>query len=237
MDQKNRLIMGIVIVGLIGIGALIFSAFLSGPDLSHGDRYVLILAIDENEGQSGMGAVDMAFMVHLKDGSIVNYTPVYPGGMRHPSQAAPADLQAQGAGAMLLLHDTLWHAKSTTEIIAGMNHAKEIVEHNTDMKPDAVVAVNTEAIDAVISAAGIPTSLSAADIVRENDQMYGGSMSRGQAVLALVSALSKAATNEASRNVMIQTALDQYSKGNIIMEPSGAFMSLLATKGFDSISG
>ncbi|MCL2115391.1 MAG: DUF4012 domain-containing protein [Methanobrevibacter sp.] len=232
MDRKNKLLMGIIIVGLIGVGALIYGLFLSGPDLAQGNKSVLILAVDESESRPGMGAVDMAFMVELENGSIVNYTPIYPGGMRHPTQSAHPDAQAQGAGAMMLLHDSLWD----TDTVQGMKYAQEIVEYNTGMKSDAIVAVNTEAIDAVISAAKIPTSLNAADIVRENDQMYGGSMTRGQAVMSLVRALSRAATNEATRNTMIQTALDQYSNGNIIMEPSGSFMSLLATKGFDSIT-
>jgi hypothetical protein len=236
MNKKNKLLIGIVIVGLIGLGAIIYSMFLSGPDLSQGSRSVLVLAIDEHEGQPGYGAVDMAFMVQLEEGSIVNYTPIYPGGMRHPTQSASAELQAQGAGAMMLLHDSLWHATTMSDITQGMKHAQEIVEHNTGMPSDAVVAVNTEAIDAVISAANLPTDLSAADIIREDDQMYGGSMTRGEAVLSLVSALSKSATNEATRTTMIQAALDHYSKGNIIMDPSGAFMSLLATKGFESLT-
>jgi hypothetical protein len=35
---------------------------------------------------------------------------------------------------------------------------------------------------------------------------------------------------------MIKTALDEYSKGNIIMRPEGSFTKLLATKGFESLA-
>jgi len=230
MNRKNRLLTGIVIVGLIGVGALIYGMFLGGPDLSQGERSILILAVDESESRPGMGAVDMAFIVTLKNGSIVNYTPFYPGGMTHPTQPEPP---GAGAGGMMLLHDSLWD----TDTVQGMKYAKEIVEHNKGVQIDAVVAVNTEAMDAVISAAQLPTTLTAADIIRENDQLHGGSMSRGEAVLALVKDLSKAATNEKTRNSMIQAALDQYSAGNIVMDPSGSFMSLLATKGFNALTG
>ena len=34
---------------------------------------------------------------------------------------------------------------------------------------------------------------------------------------------------------MIQAALDEYSKGNIVMQPEGSFTKLLATKGIESL--
>ena len=237
MNRKNKILVGIIIVGLIGLGAFMYDMFLAGPNLSQGDKTILVLAVDESEQRPGMGAVDMTFVIQLKNGHVVNYTPVYPGGMKHPTQPEPANAQAQGAGSRLLLHDSLWDA----DTVKGMNYAKEIVEANTNFTPDVVVAVNTEAMDAIISSAGgvkikgVQTNISAADIIRENDQLHGGPMTRGEAVLSLVSALSKAAKNEATRGAMIQTALDQYSKGNIVMVPSGSFISLLFSKGFDSL--
>lgn len=231
------LLIGIVLVVLIGVGAIIYSMFLSGPDLSQGKKSVLVLAVDESEPRPGMGAVDMAFMVQLENGSIVNYTPIYPGKMRHPTQSEPAEAQAQGAGSMMLLHDSLWDS----DTVKGINYAKEIVEHNTDMHPDAVVAVNTKALDAVIKSAGDlkakgkSVNISAIDLIREEE--YGGGMSRGDAVLTLASALSSAANNPTKRNAMAQTAMDQYSQGNIVMVPTGSFMSLIASKGLGSITG
>ena len=35
---------------------------------------------------------------------------------------------------------------------------------------------------------------------------------------------------------MTKVALEEYSKGNIVMSPSGSFVKLLTTKGFESIS-
>jgi len=232
MNRKNMLLVGIVIVGLIGVGAFIYGMFLSGPDLSQGEKKILVLAVDKGE-QPGLGGVDMAFMVDIKDGSIKKYTPVYPGGMKHPTQPAPGHLSGN-----MLLHDSLWDGSEQ-----GMEYAKEIVEANTGMRADAVVAITDEGLDAVIGSIrpfkvnGEVSNLDATSIVRENDNLYGNGMTRGDAVMVLVKALSKAATNPDKRNTMIQVALDQHSKGNIVMTPSSSFMSLLATKGFESLSG
>jgi hypothetical protein len=228
MKEKDKLLTGIIIVGLIGIGALMYGMFLSGPDLSQGEKSILVLAVDKGE-QPGLGGVDMAFIIKLESGSVKNYTPVYPGGMSHPTQAAPGHLTGK-----MMLHDSLW-ASDTAQ---GMEYAKEIVESNTGMKTDAVVVITDEGLDAIINSIrpfkidGVVSNLDATSIVRENDQLYGNGMTRGDAVMKLVKALSKAAKNSDKKNKMVQVALDEYSKGNIAMTPEGSFMSLLATKGF-----
>jgi len=235
MERENKLIVAITIIAAIGILAVLWGTFLGGPNLSEGEKSILVLAVDESEPRPGMGAVDMAFLVELKDGSIKKYTPIYPGGMRHPTVAGPAE--AQSAGDKLLLHDSLWDSDTQK----GMHYAKEIIEANTNMNPDAVVAVNIEGLDTVISSAGqhkingTPVNMSAIDIIRESDELYGGSMSRGDAVMNLATALSTAANNEKIRNTMVQTALDQYAKGNIIMLPEGSFAGLMASKGLGSL--
>lgn len=238
MERKNKLIVAIIIVSAIGILAVIWGSFLSGPNLSLGDKNILVLAADKNEQPNG--GVDMAFMVKLEDGSIKNYTPVYPGGMTHPSQSAPGNLQGK-----MLLHDSLWDGQEQ-----GMQYAKEIVEANTDMQADAVVVIYDEGLDAIIDSIrplkinGEETNLSATDIVRENDNYAGysgrnssitGTMSRGDAVMVLARALSQAATDPDKRNTMVQTALNEYSQGNILMTPEGSFIGLMATKGFENL--
>lgn len=60
-------------------------------------------------------------------------------------------------------------------------------------------------------------------------------MSRADAVMVLVKALANATKDPAKKNTMIKVAMDQYSKGNIVMTPAGAFTRLLATKGFESM--
>ncbi|MCL2687746.1 MAG: DUF4012 domain-containing protein [Methanobrevibacter sp.] len=237
MERKNKLIIAIMVVGAIGILAILWGSLLGGPNLADGERKILVLATDKHE-QPG-GGVDMAFFVELKDGSIKKYTPVYPGGMMHPTQAAPAHLSGK-----MFLHDSLWDGPEQ-----GMQYAKEIVAANTGMEADAVVIVYDEGLDAVIDSIrpfkvdGEVSDLDATSIIRMNDNYAGypgssnvqGTMSRGDAVMVLARALSQAAVNVNKRNTMVQTALDEYAKGNILMTPEGSFMSLMATKGLEKL--
>ena len=144
----------------------------------------------------------------------------------------------------MFMHDSLYDG-----IEDGMQYAKEIVEANTNFTPDAVVLVYDEGVDNVINTIrpikidGEVTNLSAADIIRENDAYAGyagnegvsGTMSRGDAVMVLVKALAKAAADPDKKAKMANAALEEYSKGNIVMQPEGSFTKLLATKGIESI--
>jgi len=237
MERKNKLIIAIMIVSAIGILAIFWGTFLGGPDLADGERKILVLAADKHE-QHG-GSVDMAFFVELKNGSIKKYTPVYPGGKTHPTQPAPGNL-----GGKMRLHDALWNGPEQ-----GMQYAKEIVAASTGMEADAVVVVYDEGLDAVLDSIrpfkvdGVVSELDATSIIRENDNYSGypgnsgvkGTMSRGDAVMVLVKVISEAASNPDKRNTMVQTALDEYSKGNILMTPEGSFAGLMATKGLEQL--
>lgn len=238
MRRRKKLIIAILLVILIGLlTAIAGSLFLSGPDLSNETKDILVLASDKYEQQNG--GVDMAYMVHLENGSLANYTPIYPGEMVHPSQPAP-----EGLGGNLHLHDSLWNG-----IDVGIQYAKEIVEYNTGMHPDAVVIIYDEGLDNIIDSIrpfkvdGVETNLSATDIIRENDNYAGypgnenvqGNMSRADAVMVLTKALSNASKDPTKKSAMVQAALDEYQKGNIIMQPEGSFVKLLATKGFENI--
>lgn len=223
---------------LVGLLASIYGALNSGPDLTQEDSDILILAADKYEQSNG--GVDMAFMIHLENGSFANYTPIYPGDMTHPTQPASSAI----GGGKMYMHDSLYDG-----VEDGMQYAKEIVEANTNFTPDAVVVVYDEAVDNVINTIkplkvdGEVKNISAADIIRENDAYAGyagnegvtGTMSRGDAVMVLVKALAKAAANPDKKAKMMSTALDEYNKGNIIMQPEGSFTKLLATKGIESI--
>ena len=238
MKRTKKLIIAILLVVLIGLLASIYGALNTGPDLSQEDKDILILADDKYEQPNG--GVDMAFMIHLENGSFANYTPVYPGGMTHPTQPASSAI----GGGKMFLHDSLYDG-----VEDGMQYAKEIVEYNTNMTVDAVVIVYDEGVDNVINSVrplevdGQVTNLSATDIIRENDAYNGyagnegvtGTMSRSDAVMVLVKALAQAAADPDKKATMVRTALDEYSKGNIIMQPEGSFTKLLATKGIESI--
>ncbi len=239
MDRTRKLIIGIIIIVLIGLIAIIAGALFIGHDveLTEGNRNILVCAIDESEPRPGMGACDMAFIVSLDNGTLKNYTAVYPGGMTHPTASEPAEAKAQGAGSRLLLHDAFWDADNSKD----MKLAKEIVEYNTKIKIDSVVAINTEALDAVLNAAGTvdingtPTNISGIDIIREED--WGKGVSRGDAVLDIVKAAARAAKDPEVKSAMVNAAIDQYSKGNIIMDQQGAFVGLLASKGIETFFG
>lgn len=238
MNRTKRLIVAIIVVLFIGLIAIIAGSLFIGHngELSQGDKNILVCAIDEGEDRPGMGACDMAFIVNLQNGTLKNYTPVYPGGMTHPTAAEPQEAQEQGAGSALLLHDAFWDADNSK----GMQYAKEIVEYRTNESIDSVVAINSEALDAILSAAGPLeingeiTNASGIDIIREED--WGNGVSRGDAVMDIVKASAKAASGDpVIKSAMVNAALDQYSKGNIIMDDKGDFVGLLASKGFESI--
>ena len=238
MKRSKKLIIAILLVILIGLLTFIAGTLFMGPDLSQENKNILVLASDKEEQPND--GVDMAFMVHLENGSLKNFTPVYPGEMSHPSKSAPGGLSGP-----MMLHDCLWDGLSQ-----GMQNAKEIVEARTGMKADAVVVVYDKAVDSVIQSVsplkikGVETNLSATDIIRENDAYNGysgnenvpGTMSRGDAVMVLVKALANAAKDPDKKATMVQTAINEYSNGNIAMEPQGAFTRLLATKGFESLA-
>lgn len=237
MIRAKKIIIAILLVTLVGLLIVIFGALFMTPDLTMESKNILVLASDKTEQPHG--AVDMGYMVHLENGSLRNYTPVYPGGMTHPSQPAPGGLSGK-----MFLHDCLWDGTEQ-----GMKYAQEIVEANTGMKSDAVVVVYDEGLDAIIDSIrplmvdGKESNLSATDIVRSNDAYNGypgnenvqGTMSRGDAVMVLAKAIANATKDPTKKSTMIQVAMDQYSKGNILMQPEGSFTKLLATKGFEKL--
>ena len=110
MKRSQKLIIIILLAILVALIATIASVMFLGSnsELSEGDKNILVCAIDESEARPGMGACDMAFIVNLHNGTLKNYTAVYPGGMTHPNASEPQEAQAQGAGSALLLHDAFW---------------------------------------------------------------------------------------------------------------------------------
>lgn len=238
MKRIKKLIIANLVVILIGIIILTASMYFGGPALEEGSRDILVLAGEADE-QPG-GSVDMAYMVHLENGSLANFTPIYPGGMIHPTQPAPGNL----AGNMRM-HDCLWNG-----VDDGAVYAQEIVEYNTGMHSDAVLIVYADAADAVIDTIrpitidGEVTNLSAVDIIRSNDAYFGygsrtgvtGTMTRNDAVMVLVKAVVKSMKDPEKKQKMMQEAMNQYNQGNIIMKPEGSFMRLLSTKGLDKLS-
>lgn len=237
MRRRKKLIIAILLVILIGLISVIAGALFLPQDneLAQGSKNILVCAIDESEPRPGMGACDMAFIVSLHDGELVNYTEIYPHGMTHPNASEPQEAQEQGAGEKLLLHDSFWD----NDTKKSMQLAKEIVEYNTSENIDAVVAVNSEALDAILKSAGTldvnGTQMNASGIDLIREEQYNGGQTRGAAVMDIVKAAGHAASDPIKKAEMINAALDQYSKGNIVMEPQGAFVGLLASKGINNL--
>ncbi|WP_405304738.1 DUF4012 domain-containing protein [Methanobrevibacter sp.] len=237
MNRTRKIIISILIVVVIGLIALIAGALYLGQDLGSGEKNILVCAIDERETRPGMGACDMAFIVTLDNGTLKGYTPFYPGGMKHPTASEPEEYQKQGAGSHLLMHDAFHDADNSK----GMQLAKEIVEFNTNVTIDNVVAINDEALNAILKAAGPltingkQTNASGIDIIREESNSQGAS--RGDAVMDVVRAAAIKAKDPKIKSAMVNAAMDQYSKGNIIMDEDGAFVGLLASKGIETFFG
>lgn len=238
MKRTKKLIIAILLVILIGLLVVIAGTLFMGPDLSQESKDILVLASDKYEQQNG--GVDMAFMVHLENGSLANYTPIYPGEMTHPTQPASSAL----GGGKMFMHDCLYDG-----VDQGMVYAQEIVEYNAGMHSDAVIVLYDEAVDHVIASVsplvvdGEEKNLTATAIIRENDAYNGyagnenvpGNMSRADAVMVLAKALSNASKDPVKKSTMVQTALNEYANGNIIMKPEGSFTRLMATKGFENL--
>lgn len=230
-------ILFVVLVLLIAIaaGQTIFS---HEGSLTTGEKKILVCAVDESEHRPGMGAIDMAYLITLKDGNLENFTPVYPHGLRHPTKDEPTEALNTGARnnqGKMLLHDALWY-NDTSE---GIQNVKEIVEYNKSIKLDAVVLVDVEAADALVKSAGPlqidgkPVVVNVLDFVREDQNE--NNVSRGNAVMTVVQGLTIAAHDPATRNQMMQMAITQYNRGNIVVWPEGSFVQLLYTKGIHAI--
>ena len=76
MRRTKKLVIAILFVILVGLvanyaGTYIYHVGTSQGELAQGDKNILICAIDESEKRPGMGACDMAFIVHLHNGSFV----------------------------------------------------------------------------------------------------------------------------------------------------------------------
>ena len=197
---------------------------------------VLVLCIDPSEGRPGPGAVDMAFNMNLTDGNVTNITPIYPGGMHHPT-AQPPDYVKQHNVSVLMLHDTCWWNNTTMDA----QLAQETVEYNTGIKTDVVVMVKPEAVDAVLQSIGgayvngTMVTNGTIEFVR-NEQSSGG-MSRGNAVTTLAYAIKNAYKNESKRGIIRAALIDQYNKGNIIVVPNDFVSRFLAADSLNKIFG
>lgn len=238
MRGLTKALIVIVVILAIVVGAMSF-LYLddSGPLKSTLNANVLVLCVDPSEGRPGPGSVDMAFVFELKDGNLKNMTPVYPGGMRHPTAEAPDYVKSQGLS-YLVLHDSLWYENTTYDA----QLAKEIVEYNTGMKTDVVVMVKPEAIDAIVASIG-GVNVDGRGYVQGDTleflraEQSGGGMSRGNAVESVAKAIKNAASDKEKRQAIMTTIIAQYNAGNIIVEPNDWAVRFMTAESLNKVIG
>ncbi|WJI08589.1 DUF4012 domain-containing protein [Methanobacterium sp. CWC-01] len=236
MWLKNvlRILLVLILLGSI----LMVYLYIPGKDtetnLMLGEHHVLVLAADPGEQRPGIGAIDMAFVVTVVDGDIKNMTAVYPGGMAHPTEAAPAEVQAQGVQ-VLLLHDSFWWNDTAKDA----KLAQEIVEYNTGLKSDAVVVFTPDAVDAMINSVGgvyvegVGTvNGSSIDFLRD-EQALGNT--RGASVESLMKPLWAAYQDPTKKTALMQAVANQYIQGNIVVEPEALFVQFALANGITKI--
>ena len=202
---------------------------------AEGDYQILLLIVDANEPRPGIGAVDMAFVIPMVNYDAIIMTPIYPSGMYHPNATAPAEVQEQGGGKRLPLHDTLW--SNDTE--AGAKLAQETVEYNTGIKTDAVVIMTPAAIDAMIDAVG-PIYVEGMGYVNSSSVNYMFNEqnlvnTRGDCLYSVMRALMATYHNPLKRPALLLAVANQYILGNIVAIPKELFIHLAIASGINKL--
>jgi len=230
--MSRKLIALLIIIVSAGIYVSYF--YTQGKEKFEGNYNVLLLCADPSEPRPGVGAVDMVFVVNVNQGKIVNMTPVYPGGLAHPTKSPNSELRNYAD--KLYLHDSLW----SSDVEEGSKIAQEIVEYHTGLKTNLVVIVTPEAIDAMIKAIG-PVYVEGQGYVSGNSieflrgEQDNGGMSRGNAVQSLMNGLKKKAQDPKNRKVLMETASAQYAQGKLYVIPSTVFQEFVIYEGVNSI--
>lgn len=237
MSWKKKIAIIILLIFIAGIILVAYEYETTSADVNvlQGDHNVLILCADPSEKRPGIGAVDMAFVVHTTDGNIKNVTPIYPNHMTHPTASPPQYLKDTYGMTKLYLHDSLWSA----DVENGTKLAQEIVQYNTGLKTDIVVVVTPDAIDALIKSIGPiyvnGTDVTGSSIAFVRNEQYNEGMSRGEAVKSIMNPMMKAVKDKNKFSALLQAATTQYAQGNIVVVPKDAFVKIAIAYGFKSL--
>lgn len=235
LKQKIAIILLLISATIIGFVDYMALTTSSEENIMKGDHNVLMLCVDPSEKRPGMGAIDMGFIVHTHDGKVVNTTPIYPGGMTHPTASPPQYLKESQGVNVLYLHDALWDE----DVEKGAKLAQEIVEYNTGQKTDAVVIFTPEAVDALIQSIA-PIYINGQEYANGSsieflrNEQYGG-MSRGNAVEGMMKAIMDKSSDPANYSKILQTGATEYTKGNIVVIPKDLFIKLLISNGLGTL--
>ncbi|MBZ2167076.1 DUF4012 domain-containing protein [Methanobacterium spitsbergense] len=227
--KKILLIIILILIGLVAAFVIYQYEQPASTNMMKGNHTLLLLTVDPSEQRPGMGGVDMAFAVYTVDGDVKNLTPIYPGGMMHPTAMEPAGV---GTG-RLMLHDTLWDADPAV----GAKLAQETVVANTGIKTDGVVMVTPDAMIAAVGPINVPGQgkVTGNSIQFLRAEQNSGGMSRGSAVESIMKPIMNATKDPSKYATLAQIAVDQYMKGNIAVVPSSLFTQFAISKGINTI--
>lgn len=235
--MRKKIIVLLIILALIGVSAAYVIYQYEQPastNVMKGDHNVLVLLADTDEKRPGIGAVDMAYAIHMTNGDVKNVTPIYPGGMVSSTLMEPA---AAGTG-KLKLNDALWYNDTTTDAA----DAQSIVQENTGIKTDAVVILTPEAVDTVIASVGpinVPgygiVTNNSIDVIRNLTEKQNSTISRGNATDLLMKPILAAAKDPIKAPGLFQSVLQQYLKGNIVVIPKDLMTQFAISKGINSL--
>ncbi|WP_223791996.1 DUF4012 domain-containing protein [Methanobacterium spitsbergense] len=230
---RKKLIVLIVILALISVstGYVIYQYEQpASTNVMKGDHNVLVLLADTNEKRPGIGAVDMAYAIHVTDGDVKNITPIYPGGMVSSTLPEPA----AAGGDKLKLNDALWNKDTAADAA----DAQSIVQENTGIKTDAVVILTPPAVDAVVATVGpinIPgygtITNNSIDVIRNLTEKKNSTLTRGQATDLIMNPILEAAKNPTKAPSLFQTVTQQYLSGNIVIIPNDLMTQFAISKG------
>ncbi len=237
MVSKKKILLIIILAIIVVVGAYFLINYHQSKETFSGNHNILVLCSDTSENRPGIGSVDMAFVIGLNDGQLGNITPVYPGGLAHPTLQPTADMKAEGVD-KYYLHDSLW----SSDLENGTKIAQEIVEYHTGMSTDIVLVVTPTAIDAMLDAVGPVYSdgeevsnISSIDFLREDQSNNGAT--RGDSVENLAKGIKEAAEKNGKKPDLIKVALEQYTQGNIKAVPEDKFTQFVSYEGMESILG
>jgi anionic cell wall polymer biosynthesis LytR-Cps2A-Psr (LCP) family protein len=233
--SKKLIALIILIILIAGAGLVISHYYSQGKEKFEGNYNVLLLCVDTSEQRPGAGAVDMAFVVNVNGGKVINMTPVYPGGLAHPTLSPTSDMKSYGIN-KYYLHDSLW----TSDVEKGSKIAQETVEYNTGLKTDLVIIVTPESIDAIIQAVG-PINVAgqgqvtgnSIDFLREEQNENG--VSRGSAVQSLMEGIKTAVQDPNNRKALMETVSAQYSQGHLYVIPADVFQQFVVYEGINNL--
>ena len=233
--SKKLIALIILIILIAGAGLVISHYYSQGKEKFEGNYNVLLLCVDTSEQRPGVGAVDMAFVMNVNGGKVINMTPVYPGGLAHPTLSPTSDMKSYGID-KYYLHDSLW----TSDVEKGSKIAQETVEYNTGMKTDLVIIVTPESIDAIIQAVG-PINVegqgqvtgNSIDFLREEQNENG--VSRGSAVQSLMEGIKTAVQDPNNRKALMETVSAQYSQGHLYVIPADVFQQFVVYEGINNL--